>query len=65
MLLVVATEGAMYFERHSNFAGGKHRAPLIGIVEVHMRTKPSPHSVLKRVPRDNKDPVYMYKVVSA
>ena len=21
------------------------------------------HSVLKRVPRDNKDPVYMYKVV--
>ncbi len=29
----------------------------------HMRTKPSPHSVLKRVPRDDKDPVYMYKVV--
>ena len=29
----------------------------------HMRTKTSPHSVLKRVPKDNRDPVCMYKVV--
>ena len=97
LLLVIATQGTLYFERHSNFAGGKHIAPLIGIVEVepvpvtmtvgsplmtdlwsiwstndptlavaamhHMRTKPSPHSVLTRVERDNKDPIYMYKIV--
>ena len=29
----------------------------------YMRTKSSQHSILKRVPRNNKDPVYMYKVV--
>ena len=29
----------------------------------HMCTKPSPHSVLTRVQRDNKDPIYMYKIV--
>ena len=91
------TEGTLYFERHSDFEGGKHSAQLIGIVEVepapvtmtvdspfmadlwsiwstndptlaaaamqHMCTKPSPHSVLTRVQRDNKDPIYMYKIV--
>ena len=34
LLLVLATQGTLYFERHSNFAGGKHSTPLIGIVEV-------------------------------
>ena len=91
------TEGTLYFESHRNFAGGKHSAPLIGVVEVdpvpvtvnvdsqrmedlwstwiatdprlasvamhHMRTKPSAQSALKRVTRENKDTVYMYKVV--
>jgi hypothetical protein len=105
LLLVLASQGTVYFERYSNFTGGKHSAPVIGIVEVepmpvtvtvgsplmedlwsiwstndptltsvgmkHMRTahlastkpSPSPHSVHERVSRDNKDHVYMYKVV--
>ena len=29
----------------------------------YMRTKSSQHSILKRVPRNNKDHAYMYKVV--
>ena len=36
---------------------------LVSAAVKHMHTKTSPHSVLKRVPRDNKDHVYMYKVV--
>ena len=34
LFLVLATQGTLYFERHRDFAGGKHSAPLIGIVEV-------------------------------
>ena len=34
LLLVLATEGSLYFDRHMSFAGGKHMAPLIGVVEV-------------------------------
>ena len=92
MLLVLATRSGTRLSR-----GVKHRAPLVGIVEVepvpgtvtvdsplmeelwsiwsttdptlpsvtmkHMLTKTPPHSALDRVPRDNKDHVYMYKVV--
>ena len=42
----------------------EHTDPTLASAAMkHIRTKPSPHSALKRVPRNNKDHAYMYKVV--
>ena len=29
LLLVLAKESSLYFDKHSNFAGGKHSAPRV------------------------------------
>ena len=34
LLIVLATEGSLYFDKHRTFAGAKHSTPLIDVVEV-------------------------------
>ena len=34
LVLVLATDGAQYFEEHPSYAGGRYTAPLIGVIAL-------------------------------